>query len=149
MGKECLQGKEEEMSKSEGNVQNEGRMMASKYGAVTFRNNVGSATAGKVVRRYTKDGKRYSVVENPRHIDFGLVEGSGDTIGWKSVKITADMVGKAIAQFVSIEYKTTKGRPSKAQLIWHDNVSRAGGLTGFARCDDDVSRILSGEKVDP
>lgn len=133
----------------EGNIQASGRMTASEEGANTFRNNVGGAWSGKKVSDYTKGGKRYAVIENPRWITFGLMHGSGDTVGWKSVTITAEMIGRKIAQFLSIEFKTENGRPGKGQVEWHDAVHKAGGLSGFARCDDDVRRIIAGEKVDP
>lgn len=132
----------------EGNVQAHGRMEASKAGAVTFRNNVGGAWSGKKVKEYSKNGKKYAVIENPMWIKFGLVEGSGDTIGWKSITITPDMVGMKIAQFLSIEYKTATGRARDKQVKWHEVVSKAGGLSGFARNNDDVRRIIAGEKLD-
>lgn len=129
----------------EGNVQAKGRMAASQSGAVTFRNNVGGAWSGQKVKTLP-DGS--IILKNPRWITFGLVEGSGDTIGWKSIVITADMIGKRIAQFLSIEYKTENGRARKDQVKWHEAVWAAGGLTGFARSDEDVRRIVDGEKID-
>ena len=41
-----------------------------------------------------------------RYIQFGLAKGSSDLIGFKTVKVTPDMVGQEIAQFVSLEIKT-------------------------------------------
>ena len=130
----------------EGNVQADGRMMASKCGAVTFRNNVGGAWSGRKVG-VLKNGD--TVIRNARWIDFGLVKGSGDTIGWKTVTITPDMVGNDIAQFLSIEYKTDDGKTRPDQITWDRNVWNAGGLTGFARSDDDVRRIIAGEHILP
>lgn len=130
----------------EGNVQAHGRMEASKAGAVTFRNNVGGAWSGKKVKKF-QDGS--IILKDPMWIKFGLVEGSGDTIGWKSITITPDMVGMTIAQFLSIEYKTATGRARDKQVKWHEVVSKAGGLSGFARNNDDVRRIIAGERIDP
>ena len=130
---------------NEQNVQATGRIMASKCGAVSFRNNVGGAWSGRKVGTL-KNGD--TVIRKARWIEFGLVKGSGDTIGWKSVTITPDMVGQKVAQFLSLEYKTDDGRARPDQVNWHV-VHAAGGLSGFARCDDDVRRIISGEKVDP
>jgi hypothetical protein len=118
-------------------------------GAVSFRNNVGSAWAGRKVKEYTKDGKRYAVIENPRWIKFGLTEGSADRIGWKTITVTADMVGRKIAQFLSLEVKTAKGVAREKQVKWHNAVYDAGGLSGFVRCKDDVGRVINGERVDP
>tara|TARA_R110000851_G_scaffold62675_4_gene143564 strand:+ start:217 stop:618 length:402 start_codon:yes stop_codon:yes gene_type:complete len=131
---------------NEQNVQATGRIMASKCGAVSFRNNVGGAWSGRKVGTL-KNGD--TVIRKARWIEFGLVKGSGDTIGWKSVTITPDMVGQKVAQFLSLEYKTDDGRARPDQVNWHNVVHAAGGLSGFARCDDDVRRIISGEKVDP
>lgn len=124
-------------------------MEISRCGAVSWRNNVGSATAGRVVKRYNKDGKSYAVVENPRHIDFGLANGSGDRIGLFSQLITPDMVGDKIARFCNFEMKTETGRVRKEQVGFHEYVYGAGGYSGFIRCDQDVGRILRGEKVGP
>lgn len=134
------------MNKSEGNVQASGRVIASKFGAKTFRNNVGGAWTGRKVKTLP-DGS--IILKGPRWINFGLIEGSGDTIGWKSVTITDDMIGKKIAQFLSIEYKTKTGASRDKQVKWHNAVWNDGGLSGFARSDDDVRRIIDGEKVDP
>lgn len=130
----------------EGNVQNSGRIAASKAGAVTFRNNVGGAWSGKKVGKL-KNGD--IILRNARWIDFGLVKGSGDTIGWKSVEITSDMVGKVVAQFLSIEYKTQDGKTRPDQVNWHNVVKRSGGLSGFARSDSDVTDIVNGKFIDP
>lgn len=135
--------------KPEYNVSAEAAMEISRLGAVSWRNNVGSATAGKVVKRYKKDGKEYAVIENPRHIDFGLAAGSGDRIGLVSQVITADMVGKKVARFCNFEMKTATGRAREKQVHWHNYIYAAGGYSGFIRCNDDVGRILRGEKVDP
>ena len=135
--------------RSEANVSNDAAITVSKDGGKSFRNNVGGAWTGKKVKEYTKDGKRYAVIENPRWIDFGLMKGSGDRIGWLPVKITAEMVGQVFARFLSLEIKTATGRARKDQITWHENVWRDGGLTGFCRNDDDVRRVLGGEKIDP
>lgn len=137
--------------KSEGNIQNSGRITAAKEGATTFRNQVGAGWVcpPNKTKRYTKGGKRYVLLEDPRWLEYGFPVGSGDTLGWKSVVITPDMVGKKIAQFVSIEYKTEEGRPRKGQPEWHNAVCKAGGLSGFARSDDDVRKILRGIQIGP
>lgn len=137
--------------KPEGNVQNSGRLAASQEGAVTFRNQVGAGWVcpPKQTKKYKKNGKNYVLLEEPRWIEYGLGVGSGDTVGWKSVVITEEMVGKKIAQFVSIEYKTDDGRARKGQPEWHAAVCRAGGLSGFARNDDDVRSILRGVQIGP
>ena len=44
-----------------------------------------------------------------RWVQFGLAKGSSDLIGFKTVKVTPEMIGQEIAQFVSIEIKTERG----------------------------------------
>jgi hypothetical protein len=134
------------MSKSEANVQALGRMAASKSGAVTFRNSVGGAWSGRKVKTLPNGN---AIIAGAQWIKFGLQVGSADTLGWKSITITPEMVGKKVAVFSSIEYKTDTGKPSPDQIGWHNAVWNAGGYSGFARCDDDVRDILNGVKIDP
>lgn len=97
-----------------------------------FRNNVGAAylgpsfalTPGQVYR--AKGGER--VISAPRFVEFGLIKGSGDGIGWRSMVITPDMVGKTVAVFLSVETKAGRGKAEDDQLRWQANVQRAGGI---------------------
>ena len=88
-----------------------------------FRNNVGVGFIGTVIAE--DNGK--IILENARRIRFGLHEGSADLIGWKSVKITPDMVGQKIAVFVSAEIKGPHGRMREEQNNWMAQVLFAGG----------------------
>ncbi len=78
-----------------------------------------------------------------RYVQFGLAKGSSDLIGFKKVKITPDMVGKEIAQFVSIEIKTNKGKPTQIQKNWLNYIHESGGISGVARSIKDALNILS------
>lgn len=78
-----------------------------------------------------------------RYVQFGLAKGSSDLIGFKKIKITEDMIGKEIAQFVSIEIKTEKGKLTTQQNNWLTFINKAGGITGVARSINDVFKILS------
>ena len=78
-----------------------------------------------------------------RYVQFGLAKGSSDLIGFKKIKITEDMIGKEIAQFVSIEVKCPKGRLTPQQNNWLNFISKSGGITGVARSIKDVFNILS------
>jgi hypothetical protein len=71
-------------------------------------------------------------------VQFGLCKFSADLIGFRTVIITPDMVGTSIAQFVSIEVKTEKGKVSEGQQKWHDMVIKSGGLAGICRSVDDA-----------
>lgn len=64
-----------------------------------------------------------------KKIHYGLRKGSGDLIGWKTIKITEDMIGKEIAVFLSVELKKdSKQKPTPEQLRWKENVNKAGGI---------------------
>ena len=78
-----------------------------------FRNNVGMLLDAK---------------GNP--VRYGLCKGSSDLIGMKKIKITPEMVGIDIAQFVSIEIKAKNGKLTHEQKNWLDMVNEMGGL-GF------------------
>ena len=66
-----------------------------------------------------------------------------DLIGFKKIKITEDMIGQEIAQFVSIEIKTEKGKLTTQQNNWLNFINKSGGITGVARSIKDVFNILS------
>ena len=76
-----------------------------------FRNNVGMAT-----------------FPNGSRVVYGLCSGSSDLIGMKRVLITQDMVGDSIAQFVAVEVKKKKGKPTQAQKKFLDMVEDMGGI---------------------
>ncbi len=99
------------MAKSENLIQKEIKSALCKDKTRVFRNNVGMING----------------------IQFGLCKGSADLIGWKTVTITEDMIGKEIAQFVSVEVKTPNGRVGKYQNLWLEAVQKAGGLAIIAR----------------
>lgn len=139
------------MATEETNIRNSAVMAASKEGARLFRNQVG---AGWVcppnrTKKYTKNGKRYVLLEEPRWIEYGFPVGSGDDQGFMPTIITQEMVGSLFARYVNAEAKTQTGRPRRGQLEWHEFVWSNGGLSGFYRSDEDMLRILSGQKVDP
>jgi hypothetical protein len=100
-----------------------------------FRNNVGLAYQGKT--EFFENPRRV-VIKNFRMIKFGLLVGSGDYIGWKTVTITPDMVGKKIAQFLSVEVKTETGVRSEEQKNWAEIVRFNGGIAVFI---DDLENI--------
>jgi hypothetical protein len=98
-----------------------------------FRNDNGRAVVGgeqfiaKVDGRiHIRKGQR--VVLGGVPIKYGLFPGSGDMVGWSTVEVTPDMVGKRLAVFTSIEIKTENDRLSEKQKKWRDNVRAAGGI---------------------
>jgi len=100
------------------------RLAAHKYGLQLFRNNVGSL-----------EDKR------GRWVQYGLAKGSGDLIGYKSVTVTPEMVGKKIAIFVSAEVKRPDKKLTPAQENWMREIRRAGGLADIVYSPDDLSKL--------
>ena len=78
-----------------------------------------------------------------RLVTFGLARGSADLVGWRTVVITPDMIGRRIAVFTSIEVKTPTGRVRPEQQAWLGVVRGAGGIAGVARSIEDANRIIS------
>lgn len=103
-----------------------------------FRNNVGMAWQGRML----KNNRGTVILENARPLHAGLMKGSADLIGWQSVEITPEMVGKRIAIFTSVEVKGKGTRTTPEQLVWRQNVSDAGGNNVIARSLEDVEQML-------
>lgn len=80
-----------------------------------FRNNVGLFE--------TKDGRK---------IKTGLGNGTSDLIGFTSIEVTSDMVGKRIAVFTAIEVKAQKKKGAKNQMAFINFVKKMGGIAGLA-----------------
>ena len=78
-----------------------------------------------------------------RLVTFGLARGSADLIGWRTIVVTPDMVGRRLAVFTSIEVKTPTGRVRPEQQAWLGVVRGAGGNAGVARSVTDAEVILS------
>ena len=102
-----------------------------------FRNNVGMGFIGTVIA----DDKNTIILKNARRIKFGLRTGSADLIGWKSVIITPDMVGKKIAVILSAEVKAKRGRLSGDQKNWQEQLTKAGGIAKTISCIEDAEAI--------
>lgn len=82
-----------------------------------------------------------------RHIKAGLGTGTPDLVGWQSITVTPEMVGRQLAVFVGIEVKGAHGRPSKEQLAFLEILNRHGGVGVLARdpqtADAAVERLTS------
>lgn len=68
--------------------------------------------------------------------DCGLCDGMGDIVGYKIVVITAEMIGRKIAQFCTFETKTSKGIASPDQKQVINTVINDGGIAKIIRPDD-------------
>ena len=105
--------------RSEHDIQREIEMKMNTRNSRVFRNNVGSYKTDK------------------GWIKFGLMQGSGDLIGWETVEITPEMVGSKIARFLSIEVKRENGRLSHEQEVWKNMVNGSGGRAIVAKKIED------------
>jgi len=114
-----------------------------------FRLNSGSGWIGKGKATRKQDGS--VVVPFARPIALGLsfpntktVSGQSDLLGWTERIITSDMVGQKIAQFTSVEAKSSSGgRIGKDQLQWQENVNKAGGIAIIANSPEQAKKLIS------
>lgn len=107
------------------------RILGSRPDVRLFRNSVGTGFVGRVIRRV----RRSVSLEHCRVIRFGLPPGSGDLVGYRMLIITPDMVGKQIAQFMSVEVKSVNGRVRDKQENWRQMIRRHGGLALILKDD--------------
>lgn len=92
-----------------------------------FRINAGVGWAGKVTYR---DANKI-VLEKPRPL-HAAPKGWPDLCGWRTVKITPDMVGQEIAVFVGAEVKAT-GNLSPDQSRFKTVLEAMGGIFDVVR----------------
>jgi hypothetical protein len=114
---------------SEGRVQSMVRLAAPAHGMRLWRNNVGVLTDERGVP------VRYGLANDSPALNKRLK--SSDLIGWRRLEIRPEMVGYAVAQFVSIECKREGWKHSPrdaheaAQLSWLTLVQADGGYARF------------------
>lgn len=83
-----------------------------------------------------------------RWIRYGIANpGGADLIGWTSVTVTPEMIGKRIALFTALEVKGPKGRATKEQEAFIANVKRSGGIAGIVRSADEAISLLTGART--
>lgn len=103
-----------------------------------FRNNVGMGWIGKSKRI---DGG-HVIVTNARPLHAGLCEGSSDLIGWTTVEITPEMVGKKVAVFTAIEVKSEGGNIMPKQRNFIEVVKQHGGIAGIVYSPEGARNII-------
>ena len=112
-----------------------------------FRNNSGSAWIGQSVvikkREQVWVNQGDVVVKQGRFFKAGLCVGSSDIIGFKSVEITPEMVGKTVAVFTAIEAKTKSGRASKEQIAFINMVNQKGGISFIATDEVEALELIN------
>lgn len=108
---------------------------------VTFRNNTGTGWTGNEIDK----GKAGAIIiRDARPLHAGLCKGSPDLVGWHSMVITPEMVGRRVAVFVGIEVKKPGGRLSKDQRHFLEAAWKAGAVAGVARSAAEAEAIARG-----
>lgn len=119
-------------------------------GTILFRVNTGQAvvsSGGKV--RWLQDGSALVPYARPVSLGFQMANGkprngTSDLIGWTTMTITPDMVGRRVAVFTAIETKASGGGVKRdAQKDFIANVLAAGGRAGFARSVEEARAIIN------
>ena len=105
-----------------------------------FRNNRGFAYQGEVVAQ-TADK---IVLRKYRKMQFGLINGAHDLLGWASVVVTPAMVGQRVAIFTSVECKRPGKAMTEEQAQFAAVVRQAGGRAGVASSDEQAVSIVEG-----
>lgn len=79
-----------------------------------------------------------------RWVQFGVASpGGSDLIGYRSITITPDMVGRTVAVFTAVEIKTATGRATPAQRQFIDHIRCAGGISAIVRSTQEALRIAT------
>lgn len=99
----------------------------SKFDCRLFRNNTGMGWVGKIIGRKTVEKITLAF---PRPLRAGLCKGSPDLVGWTTIEILPEMVGKKVAIFTAIEAKTESTITSKEQKNFIKQVKKNGGIAG-------------------
>lgn len=125
-------------------------LAVSKAGAIVFRNNSGVGWAGyPIVKADSQTPIMMNagdvLVRNARPLHAGLCTGSSDIIGYKSVTVTADMVGHRHALFTAIEAKSPTGRATVEQENFVRVINVAGGLAAVVRSVDEAIEVVNGK----
>lgn len=112
--------------------------IGSRQGVVALRNLVAGGAIGTVIDRPSPG----LVLVRGHPAVFGLGTGSADLVGWQTVVVTPEMVGKTVAIFSGWEIKDVKGKAREAQSNWIDLVNRSGGQAVIVRSPEEALRSL-------
>lgn len=83
------------------------------------------------------------LLPNGGRLTYGVgPNGASDYIGYRVVRITQDMVGKRIAQFLAVESKRPGENATEAQAAFAEMVATDGGQSGVAHSGEEALGIL-------
>ena len=133
------------MATPEARASQDVKLRASQHGMKMYRNNSGALKCPKTGRLI-----RFGLGNTTKKLN--MKRKSSDEIGYKTIVITTEMVGKKVGVFSAIEIKKLgfvhrevypEGSREKPQKEFMDRVIEAGGIAGFASCPEDVDRLLN------
>lgn len=130
------------MGLSEHSLQNEIRNALAGH-CLLFRANTGTVWTGARIERLP--GGRVLIYE-ARPFSTGLPPGFSDTFGLVQTRITPDMVGDRIGQFLAGEVKSSSGRVSEKQAAFLQAIQANGGRAGVWRSVEDATAMVLGGK---
>ncbi len=107
------------MAHAESEILNRWRLKWAKW-AVIFRNNTGM----------------FMTLDGQRKVQAGLGKGTADFIGWKTMIVTQEMIGRKIAVFTAVEGKTADGKLTPEQEHFLKMVKLAGGIAFVVRSEN-------------
>lgn len=108
---------------------------ASELGARLFRNQCGKYRLAIPECRECQSSGRV--------VASGLCIGSSDLIGWRSVVVTPEMVGRTLAVFVAVELKVDRNDVTEEQAQFLEVVDGAGGIGVVVRDVESLPLLLS------
>ena len=109
-----------------------GVMLAlSDAGCTVWRQNTGVGWTGNRTRLPGGD----ALIHSARPLRAGLCVGSGDIIG-----VAPD------GRFLSVEVKTSRGRPTREQITFRDAVLRAGGIAGIVWSVEEALELVGKQR---
>ena len=107
-------------------------------GVRLFRNNRGRAWMGKLIGQV---GSTVTLAQ-PRHVEFGLVDGASDLIGLTAITITPEMVGQRVAIFTAGEVKRPGEPVPEHQRNFLNFVQQFGGRAAVLRSPADALELV-------
>ena len=84
-------------------------------------------------------------LDNGGRLNYGVGgPGASDWIGFRTVLITPEMIGRTVAQFVAIEAKRPGKDATDHQSDFLARIAAAGGIAGVAHSAEELESILKG-----
>lgn len=79
-----------------------------------------------------------------RMIRYGLCTGSSDLIGWRTIIVTPEMVGRKLAVFIGAECKAKYAYPTPDQRVFISQLKAMGGYAGIFRSGEQLRQLTLG-----